>query len=294
MSDYLVHKPVEIAKVKTKRRAVLELPGWLDANYMAMPKYDGCAAVVFVKEDGTSMVSRTGEVVQSCNHIEIACLSLFPPGTVLFGEVWGGLSVPQQTVSGKFRAHYQSPELNFVLFDAVTQAEYDIGHSDRGFLDRLLWVEERVSDTSGPVYLSAYEYPGAYRGDVYRDHLLSLGGYDGMIYADPSGSWELGTGTDGQKIKNKRVLSFDLEVLGVNEGKGKYAGMAGTLTLQWDEGRTMPVGGGTVAQRKEWFSNPASILGKIIEVEAMDFTTDGMLREPRLKGIRHDKPKGDC
>ena len=38
----------------------------------------------------------------------------------------------------------------------------------------------------------------------------------------------------------------------------------------------------------------ANWLGKIVEIEAMDYSSDGLLREPRLKGVRLDKLEPDA
>ena len=41
-------------------------------------------------------------------------------------------------------------------------------------------------------------------------------------------------------------------------------------------------------QRSEWFDNPDSIVGKVVEVQAMEVSKHGVLREPRFKGVRFD------
>ena len=47
------------------------------------------------------------------------------------------------------------------------------------------------------------------------------------------------------------------------------------------------------AQRIEWWDNPDLIVGKIIQVDAMTYTKDGMLREPRFRSIHYDKVEAD-
>ena len=70
------------------------------------------------------------------------------------------------------------------------------------------------------------------------------------------------------------------------------AGMAGKLVLDF-RGIEVRAGGLDYDTRRTWFNNPDSIIGKIVEVECLGVTEDGSLREPRIKGVRHDKIKPD-
>lgn len=294
----IAHKAVELSKVKAARRKVLSQPGYLDQNYIAQPKYDGCFAAVFVEAfDVGHMESRTGEQVQSCDHIVRDITRAFPAGMVVFGEVWKPMT-PQSEISGKFRRQsVQEPDLQFVVFDCVTLTDFVYGFSEHPYTERFDQVWARYDQQLRTSWCPVVHYnPGTYGNyaalrDTYLDR--KGGGYDGLILRDPNAPWILGTGTGGEIIKAKRVLSFDLEVLGVNEGTGKMKGMAGTLTLRWKNSRTIEAGGLDYLTREAWFLHPESIIGKIVEVEAMDYSTDGLLREPRIKGVRFDKDKAD-
>src|SRR5690348_6581729 len=108
MAEYIVHKAVELSKVKAKRRAVLEQPGYLEKNFIAQPKYDGCNVVAHLCEDmeGSRWVrfeSRTGEHVLSMDHVNMAMCSLgtLPLGVYL-GEAWAP-DLPFNEISGLFR-----------------------------------------------------------------------------------------------------------------------------------------------------------------------------------------------
>lgn len=291
MANYLVHKPVELAKVHAKRRRILELPGFLDQHYMAQPKFDGCCAIVDTTK--RTMVSRTGEPVTSCDHIIAAVAEAYPPGMVIFGEVWSS-GIPQSEISGLFRRLYPAPDLQFVMFDAVTDDAAAAGYDPTPYHERHNWLYNSALHSAPPLDVAACYNPGTYgKHEVLRDMYLARGGYDGLILRDPDAPWIMGTGGDGAIIKSKRVLSFDLLVEGVEEGKGKLAGHAGALLLRWKGGQQMKAAGGTHALRKLWFDSPKSIVGRIVEVEAMDYSTDGLLREPRIKSIRTDKEEPD-
>lgn len=288
MADLIAHKAVELGKVKAARRRVLSEPGYLDQNYMAQPKHDGCFGAVVCDE--RVMYSRTGEETRSMKHIVAEAEHRFP-GKVVFGEVWAP-GVGQSEISGAFRQHSPAEWLQFIVFDVVTLDQFNVGYSARPYSLRVLDV---ANGCSGNILHSVGTYnAGTYgKHEILRDQYLAKGGFDGLILRDPEGHWRMGAGTGGEIIKSKRVLSFDLEVLGVNEGIGKMEGMAGTLMLRWKGGRTIEAGGLDYETRRAWLNSPEAIIGKIVEVEAMDYSSDGLLREPRIKGVRFDKEKAD-
>ena len=295
----IAHKAVELSKVKVARRKVLSAPHFLDDNYIAQPKYDGCFAAVTTFGGDFEVQSRTGERIKSCDHLGEEILSVIPPYNVVFGEAWCP-NTEQATISGDFRRHSASPNLKLVVFDMVTRAEFIKGYSPRSYTERRdtfmsYWCPHAEESMFRPsVRVSPSHNPGTYGNhEALRDEYLAKGGYDGLILRNPYAPWIKGNGTDGDIIKAKRVLSFDLEVLGVNEGTGKMKGLAGTLTLRWKDGRTIEAGGLDYLTREAWLMFPERIIGKIVEVEAMDYSSDGVLREPRIKSVRFDKEKAD-
>lgn len=293
MTDYYVHKAVELDKVKKARRQVLEQPGYLEQNYIALRKYDGCCGIVFLDKKARHgyMLTRSGETVRSCQHIVDNLLARIPDWCpiVVFVEVWQE-GKDFAYISGKFRQHAPAPELTYKAWDTVAGSWYLDGKTHVGFAERLEHLHMFL-----PYHLIAEHYnPGTY-GDAMQlaRQLVKQGGYDGLILKDPAGPWELGRGSGGESIKVKPSLSFDLRVTGLEEGEGKHAGRTGRLSLSFF-GKVLGVGTGlSDQQRAEWWASPASIVGQIVEVEAMGYSKDGSLREPRLKGIRYDKLKAD-
>lgn len=290
MADLIAHKAVELDKVKVARRRVLSSPGYLDANYMAQPKHDGCFGAVVAAEQ--ALYSRTGEETRSMRHLAVEVSRVFGDD-VVFGEVWNR-GIGQSEISGAFRQHNPAPWLEFVVFDCIPRAAYNAEYCDEPYKARLFRLECAISRANTTIHAVSTFNQGTYgKHEALRDDFLARGGYDGLILRDPEAPWIMGNGTGGEIIKSKRVLSFDLEVLAVKEGKGKLLGHAGALALRWKDGRTIEAIGGSYADRKDWLTNPSGIVGKIVEVEAMDYSADGLLREPRVKGIRFDKERAD-
>lgn len=314
MANELVHKAVELKKVKVARRKVLSEPGYLERNYIALRKYDGCCAIITVNtmsgidgafdtwEDSVKITSRTGEVVRSMDHIRKAIFNhwkkqQFSGGAVIFAEAWIP-NVAEGTdfayISGKFRQHAPCEDLQIIAWDTVSSAEYQSGKSYRGFLERFYSLSRLLPDGDFGIHTSQYYTPGSYsNAQALCDHLVSLGGYDGLVLKDPVGSWVKGPGTGGESIKVKQKLSFDLRVVGLEEGEGKHAGRTGRLLVNFF-GKVLGVGTGlSDAQRADWWAGRGDIVGQIVEVEAMARSNDGLLREPRLKGVRYDKLVAD-
>lgn len=307
MAEYIVHRAVNLDKVLKKRREVLSQPGYLDQNYLGQAKYDGCSVIFVLTVAGLDdkVLSRTGERVRSLEHMLPAMHRLFADqvmehgGVAVLGEAWTkGESFA--TLSGLFRQHAPAPQLGVKVFDVLNAIEWANGLSITPYIERLARVlrPQYRADLDWVSAAETHFVPRTTgRGDTWQDwcnHLVDKGGYDGCILRDPNGGWKRGSGTTGEIIKLKRVLSFDLRVIGWMEGKGKHAGRVGNLIVQFNDTTGLGVGTGfTDKQRQEWFDNPDLIMGQIVEIEAMDFSEDGLLREPRFKGIRFDKLETD-
>ncbi|MHA6903318.1 ATP-dependent DNA ligase (plasmid) [Ralstonia syzygii subsp. celebesensis] len=302
MAEYLIHKAVEFDKVtaKAKKEKGLTDLASLAIRYGAQRKYDGCNGILLVKPNETALLSRTGEVVRSCDHIRKAGRVLMSPllekgrAVVLLGEVWQA-GQPQSKISGDFRRHDPAPHLQFIAFDTLYLDEYQEGISYRPFAERYIQLHTflRATHPTDTVRLCETYNPGTY-GDpqAFADQLVEQGGYDGLILRDPFAIWTRGSGTGGEILKVKNTETFDLRVIGVEEGKGKYAGTLGALVLRGPKG-PVTCSGMSDEQRNQWWAEPSLIVGQIVEVAALGFTVKGSLREPRFKGIRHDKEHAD-
>jgi ATP-dependent DNA ligase len=308
--EYIVQKAVNLDKVVKKRRLVLEQPGYLDQNYLGQAKYDGCHVIFVLTVAGEAdlVLSRTGERVRSMEHMLPAMHRLFADqvmehgGVAVLGEAWTeGESFA--TLSGQFRQHAPAPQLGVKVFDVLTSNEWEAGESTVPYIQRVQRVL-RPQYRADVDWVSAAEFhftpKTTGRGNTWQDwcnHLVDQGGYDGCILRDPEGGWKRGSGTTGEIIKLKRVLSFDLRVTGMEEGKGKHAGRLGAIVVDF-RGKELRVGTGfSDYEREKWWrlqdADGTTVVGCIAEIEAMDYSEDGLLREPRFKGIRFDKLETD-
>lgn len=305
MADYLVHKAVELDKVTKVRRSVLSTPGYLDRHYLGQAKYDGCSVIFVLTVGGLEdkVLSRTGEDVPSMYwllpymHKVFAPLTMELNGLAVLGEAWkDGLSFAE--ISGKFRKKSEDSDLGVRVFDVLSLSEFQNGRSDVPYIERYARVISGSYTCQPHDIRSATTHlvpatSGHSEWQGWCRHLKSKGGYDGLILRDPNGVWARGRGTNGEILKLKPVLSFDLRVVGLEEGKGKHAGRLGAIVVSFGD-RELRVGTGfTDAERREYWDEGFNLIGAIVEVEAMDFSADGLLREPRFKGVRFDKLEAD-
>lgn len=77
-------------------------------------------------------------------------------------------------------------------------------------------------------------------------------------------------------------------------------GLTGGVIVGWkkfanpeEEYEDQLIRGMSHADLEAWASDPSLIVGKIVEVEAMNITPLGYLREPRMKSVREDKFEAD-
>lgn len=296
MADYIIQKATEFDKQASAYKKAHTLDELAQSTHIGQRKYDGCHMVVHTEMPAHAgyAQSRTGELVKSCDHIVQACNAQFGIGWVIFGEVWKD-ATKFPDISGAFRRHAAQPDLVYVVYDIVSARAFEEGYDPVAYDERLKHLclnLRKLGIPNSPLREVAYYPPGTYMPQQLANQLVAEGGYDGLIMRDLKAAWRKGTAKDGELIKVKPVMSFDLLVTGVEEGEGKMAGMAGNLVLEYN-GKPVRAGGLDYDTRRAWLADPASIIGKIVEVECIGITEDGSLREPRIKGVRYDKLKPD-
>ena len=253
-------------------------------DYVMMPKYDGCLAII--TPDG--VITRTGEPIRSIPQCSQAVAEVLP-GHVVFGEVYK-FDTPFKDISGSFRRHKPQPDLLVVVFDAVPFKDWLTAKCDKPYIERYAALREAVLRTPTPSLIVApaldLEAPQG-----FANALVSTGGYDGAIIRRKSAGWAVGASKNGEALKVKPVKSLDLRAVAWFYGKGKHAGRAGGIVVEY-RGVQTQVGTGFSDAERETIASQGT-RNQIAEVEFMELTADGKLREPRFKGWRFDKTEPD-
>lgn len=274
----------QCAAFKKKYPTLDDLPA---DEYIMMPKYDGCLAIVVADDEG-HVLTRTGEPITSIPHVLAQARKLLP-GYVIFGEAYK-FDTPFKDISGAFRRHAPQDDLIVVAFDAVPVADWRAGKCDESYKARLARLREAWHASPVPAIIVApASDAGASQG--FANALVANGGYDGAILRRADAPWTVGASKNGEAIKVKPVKSLDLRAVDWFIGKGKYQGLAGGIVVEY-RGVTTQVGTGFSDAERETIASQGT-RNQIAEVEFMELTADGKLREPRFKGWRYDKEQPD-
>lgn len=277
-----------------------------------LAKYDGvCGLAVFETGRTPRMLSRTGEDYSaSCQAIlgalERALQYAGWNGAALMvaGEVWRK-DCPQPKISGDFRQqHSVIRDFQFRVFDAVYLHAPPESQPYHVRMDRYrAFTRHRPSPTlQDQTFITYAQTVRPSPGQTPEQLAREMGpGYDGVVLWDLNGLplWDE-KAKQGQAIKFKPNITVDVRCTGGIQGEGKHYGRLGALTYVTADGKVGSVGTGFSDAYREriWAAlmrrdGASSCVGDIFEVEAMGYTPDGNLREPRFKGFRFDKKESD-
>lgn len=291
MTTYHVQKPVERDKVN---KSVCFYP--TPHTHALFTKYDGVHVILEHDEYGDLWAwSRTKELLRGVTeHLRLGNLPQPPKGTLWFAELWSiFLTFPE--ISGLTRRHKldagEAQSLTIRVFDALKADEYLEGFSARPWAQRVRDVPEHLQP-------AALDFKGAWT-DEHLGNLSKLvhvpstqrGPVDGLIVRDMNAPWKPGPATDGAVVKFKPRPTYDLRVVGVEEGKGRLTGKLGAVIVETRPGVTCKVGTGFDDATRSL--SMQSWVGKIIEVSTLGVTKDGKLREPAFIRVRNDKEEAD-
>lgn len=259
------------------------------------PKIDGVRVLAFISKDEVKFYSRSGKEYTTFNHLVEPllrvndCVVNNSVGYVLDGEVVSGSF--NKTVGDVRRKDEQATDAKFCVFDCIS---VDLFSAPKGnetketYKQRRAEVEELVKciDRENVVILPQ-------RLANNHDEVIALyneyrsNGYEGAVVKPLEGTYQRKRSHNWLKIKDE--ITFDVRILRVFEGTGKYVGMAGGVYVDF-EGVEVSVGGGfSDKQRADFWNLQSEVIGRLIEVAAHEVTPDGSLRHPRFIRFRDDK-----
>lgn len=285
------HHLVQLCLPYEKLKCTLKFP------VLASEKLDGVFAFAISLDNECHILSRTGEEYTSLEHLKEPLLAISKEiqcEVIIFEAYAKG--VPQPTISGWCRdTKKQHLEVEAYIHDAMPLGEF----AGTGFAESYYVRAE---------YLRLHMVQNPYLHLVEQRHITN----EKALFAMAESIWAAGgegvvarpefagyyPGKRNQyMVKLKKGVSFDLKVVALEEGTGKYKGCTGKLVCQDRNGKKIKVGSGlNDEQRRTWWSpfGYDCIIGKIVQIDAMAVSTKGVLREPRFKGIRLDKTEVDA
>ena len=281
--DFKPQLALDQSKVKEHK---LKWPMWISM------KIDGVWCCAIKENDTVTIYSRTGEVFTSMRHIEEELSKLMNnrEGIIFEAHVYSN-TIPQPTVSGWVRdTKQQHTKLMAGCHTLLNLDDFSIPFRD-SWSELRRRIELNQHDRTVATFVMQQEIWSMENARYFADCIIQHGG-EGAVLRNPDAPYQPGK-RNADIIKVKKGVSYDLLVVGVYPGNGKYEGTLGGLVCRYMGDTDIRISGMSDAQRKDWWDNPEKIIGKVVQVDAMCASSKGKLREPRFKGIRYDKTEGD-
>lgn len=257
-------------------------------SYLIEPKYDGLRAIAVIKGQSVTLLSRNGLEFTSVDHLKEPLLRMARGRDLFFdGELVNGNF--NNSSSAVRRKNQTNTETQYHIFDRLETNEWGVATREQAHRRMLLGRDFESNRDEGLQLVPSYRAtPEEFMW--YYNRFLDQG-YEGAMVKDPMGLYRFRKHKDWIKIKPAEDL--DLRVESLVQGEGKYFGMLGAAIVKY-KGKRVSVGSGfSDEQRQQFWADPNSIKGKIIEVRFHEETPDGSLRHPRFIRVREDKTQPD-
>lgn len=239
-------------------------------------KLDGVRAIF----DGKDFYTRNGNRLHAPWRFVGPLTKINLNGRLLDGELYIGRGHFQECCGIVRRHEDEWFDIQFHMFDIVgMRAPFqerdiylaDIHDSFKDKIPHLFHVEQVIIPDT--VYMYGYQEA------LVRD------GAEGLMLKNPLSFYQ--QKRSGDLLKLKKFIDIDVKCIGYEEGRGKYAGMIGSLICRLADGRLFNVGSGLVDSQRDLL-NMELFEGATITVKFFEYTKDGVPRFPIFKGIRDD------
>lgn len=273
----------------------------LSKGFSLSLKLDGNRITCFNFEDGPKFYARSGKEIDGLVELEEEFRKL-PKNMVYDGEVLAKnpdnlpskelFNVTQTLV----RRKGNKTGLNFVMFDLLPINDFNRGKSDLTYKHRKFSLDALFGNISESSLIK--KVPIYYTGDdesVIPEILAEVEeqGFEGLMINLLNGHYQ--TKRSKGILKVKSFHSADLLCVGVKEDI-RAQGKAGSLEVDY-KGFKVSVAGLKENEKIEFWNNPESIVGKIIEVKYFEESTNQQgtlsLRFPNFIRIRDEKTIND-
>jgi ATP-dependent DNA ligase len=272
---------------------------WKDPNYVLQPKSDGSRYLMYVGEGENRILSRKTSVHSDVGHVErtdnvphLRNTKLPIYDSVLDGEIIRRDFNVTRRIMGSSPIVAQKLQLKvgrplFIVFDAPKMNGKDI--TNLPYKKRLELIEENLPKDHKYIKVVP-TFEGKNKKKVYGK--LVRMGYEGVVLKDKRKGYY-----EKFMTKKKKIHSDEFVVTGFTEGKGKYEGQIGAITIGKyvpSTGEIVPkgkVGTGLDENERSWWTKTKDQHPRktVIEVSYMELSSNGIPRQPVFMRIRDDK-----
>ncbi len=250
------------------------------------PKLDGIRCVSFAdKHDGAYLLSRKGKEFTMLNHLKEPILKLVDKHRdwILDGELYSHsmnfddiTSIVRKSKKVDERAH----KLEYIVYDCF---QVGVPHT---YEVRKAHLEQMIKDAPPSIVQGLRTGTIACAEDVPVElkHAEDAG-YEGIMLRNKLGLYE----NDRRSPHLQKVKSFmdaEFEIVGCNEGVGKFEGLAVFVCKTQKNQLFSATPIGSADRRRRYYDNRAKLNGKMLTVKFFEYTKDGIPRFPIGIAIR--------
>lgn len=233
-------------------------------------KLDGNRCLAQVKDHKCTFYSRSGREINGLEQVENE-LSRLIDGWY-DGELLGK---DFQETQSTLRTKGSKTEVVFNIFDYITDKEVQEQQGIYNYLARRNELERIFKGIEKFRYVKLVPLIG--RGEFNKEWVRELltewtsNGSEGLMI-NLNSPYQFGRTIELLKVKN--MYTLDLRIIGMREGSGEFANTCGALIVDY-KGYEVGVGSGiSKNERIEFWNNREKYIGKVVEVQAFEQTTD--------------------
>ena len=257
-------------------------------------KYDGVRCIAIVQNNSATLYSRNGKVFPNFPHIEKALSKPVFNNTVFDGEIMSdNFQALMKQVYRK--TDVDTSDAYLALFDVLDLSDYNRGYGTLNTMERKEILENMAfEDCIREVEWTKVnlDTEGGQRIFKAMNKTAIEKGYEGLMVKPIEAVYECKRSPAWLKIKP--IIEVSLNIIGIEEGQGKFEGTTGALVCKGvDDGIhiSVNVGSGlTDEQRDMFWDNRDVIIGDVVEIRADAITQaengEYSLRFPRFKTFR--------
>ncbi len=277
-------------------------------RYMVQQKEDGVFGFAIADSDGNwEIYSRTGKKFTNCEVLEQQFKGALQEDRVYIFEICER-SMSLETLSGIINTNRTKPvEQEFRLIarmhDAIPVVDFLNGYCPIAAQDRYKWLLNTFPAGGLPdASVIACLFDRTETQIRLTAEAIIEQGYEGIVIKRQSADWKAGR-KQHDSMKIVRGCDYDLMCVGVEEGLGKREGMVANAICVWrkfgdpdGELVKLPIDlgkGFTDERRIELWKDQGQIVGKVVEVHALQVGSQGNLRIPKVNNIKIDKTEPD-
>lgn len=288
-------------------------PEKISGEYLATEKIDGNRRLIFTRETGVEVYTRSGkrdlglvEIMEEAKQLPIGYV--FDCECVAMGDFADNIALRQASASILNRgSKSKKTGVQALCFDVLPITEYNEGKSRLSALARKALVAKLLGDMQSVAFLlgnftsianslEAFvnKFPSVTlqhikplpilgvvhsteEGFKLAEPIWETGG-EGVMLVDVTSPYEVNPNPRKTLLKIKATIEYKLPCVGVYEGDNKYAGMLGGIEVGYTvNGTTYRVGVGSGFadyQRAEYWAHPERIVGKPVEIECFGASTN--------------------